>query len=322
MKRRQWLFSSLIVLIICVLSACRHNTGNKHLPPSTGTLKVILNGPFAIVLKSNDPSRIIVFTPRDPQDKHQFYFNDLQTDLDREKNYHFTLLPAGLQRYSRPPMLDPGLADFNAETDLWQREEYFVTIELPAPDVITFAPPAQPVIFTNGNHGSMPLNHILEYRQANIAKITLTSLELPDARPISASELEKQFAQLCGSPQVQGVHGDSCSEMRKLLSQASGATSTLFFGVGFPLKAESAMNAVKDDSHAISFFNEVLLKRSFPHLLNKELASLPPSQDAASVSGRLVPVTLSNQPEHGRFLPVFQSAVIDCKAGGIVVRTK
>jgi hypothetical protein len=322
MKQLRWPIRTLVLLVICALSACRHSSGNRPLPPPSGTLKIILNGPFAIVLKRTDPSRIVVFTPRDPLDKHRFYLNDLQTDLDGEKNYHFKLLPAGLEISRRRPTIDPGLADFNAETDLWQREEYFVTIELPVPDAITFAPPAQPVIFTNTRHGSMPLNHILEYRQADLAEITLTSPEVPDTKPVSAWELEKQFAHLCGRPQLQGVHRESCSEMRRLLSQASGATSTLFFGVGFPLRAESGMNAGEDESHAISFFNEVLLTRSFPHLLSKKLASLVSGQGAASASGRLIPATLSYPPQRGRFLPVFQSAVIDCKVGGIIVRTQ
>jgi hypothetical protein len=164
----------------------------------------------------------------------------------------------------------------------------------------------------------MSTNYILEYRVKDPDKIKLVSPELPDARPLSSAELQKQFADLCGSPVGRRVH-DSCIEMRNLLSKYSRpGTSLFFFGVGLSVMEESKLSRFDEDYHAVTFFNDVLLK-SFPHLTDKRLAPMAKSgrEGEGSARGMLMPAVLQVQSTRLRLLPV--SAVIDCKVGGIIV---
>ena len=241
MKKVHSLFAMLILLGISTLSACRHHPEGHHpATPQTAGLKILINGPVAIVLKKSDPSKIIVFTPRD--DMHEIYINDVATSQDRTKNYHFKLLPDGLKTASVAPRIDQYLADFTAETDVWKSEDYFVTIELPAPDTITFAPPLKWVNFENGGGGYMSTNYILEYRVTDPGKIRVVSPELSTTRPIFSAELQKQYADFCSSPAGSGFH-DSCIEMRNLLANNAGAnTRVFFFGIGVPVPKHSAMS--------------------------------------------------------------------------------
>jgi hypothetical protein len=312
----------LIVLAISMLSACRHHhEGRFPVTPHPPTLKIIFNGPFAIMLKKNDPSRIIAFTPRDPKNVHEFYINDLEQSQDKKKNYFIKVTSDGLKPASTSPAIDPYLADFTAKTDLWSREEYFVTIELPVPDTITFAPPMKQVTFEDGTTGYMSTNYVLEYRVAGPSRIRAVSPGLKDLRPLSPSTLLKQFEALCGGEWHDRFH-DSCIEMRNLLAQCSGAnTSVLFFGVGIPVTQHIKMSKDEAEDHAVTFFNDVLL-RSFPHLAGKRLRSTttPAPGRGDSPHAMLVPAVFRGPSTGFRLLPVSgYSAVIDCKAGGIIV---
>src|SRR6476659_9951565 len=98
MKAVRFPLCVLIVLAISMLSACRHHhEGRPPATPQTLTSIVFLNGPFAIVLRKNDPSRIIAFTPRDPHNAHEFYINDLEQNQDNKKNYVINVMSDGLK---------------------------------------------------------------------------------------------------------------------------------------------------------------------------------------------------------------------------------
>ncbi|MGZ4853715.1 MAG: hypothetical protein ACXVKH_00730 [Candidatus Angelobacter sp.] len=322
MKEVRFPLTVLVLLVIGTLSACRHH--HEEHPPSTpqnATLKIILNGPVAIVVKKNDPSRIIAFTPRDPQNIHEFYFNDLEHSQDKQKNYHINLMSDGLKAASTSPSIDPYLVDFTTETDLWKREEYFVTIDLPVPNKITFAPPLHPVHFENGTAGYMATNFVLEYKVAEHGKVHAVSRELGAMHPLASSALQEQYAKLCGGAGVGKRFHDSCIEIRNLLAQCAGPqTSVFFFGVGMRLVEQSQMSAAEEDDHAVHFFNEVLL-RSFPHLTSKRLApaGTPGREGTGGPRGMLMQASLKLPVSRMRALPV--SAVIDCKAGGLIVTT-
>jgi hypothetical protein len=318
MNQRHLLSATLVLSVLCGLSACRHEAGeHRPHPPEPATLKVILNGPFAIVLDKNKPSRITAFTPRDPQGMHRVYVNDLEKDRDREKDYHFKLLSDGLNTTGRRPYIDQYFRDFNVETDEWKRENYAVTIDLPVPDVISFTLPAPTLFFENGKKAFMPLNHILEYRVDDAEKIRLFSAELKDLHPLSCAELLEQFEHVCAK-QLLSDYQKSCREMKGLLSSCTHSnTKTFFFGVGLP--AESLMTN-EEKAHAVHFFNDVLL-RSFPHLRNLRLAPLdnPGQTGNGSPGGMLIPAVVKYPMPNLRLLPV--SAVIDCKVGGFIVTT-
>ena len=320
MKKVYTLLAVPVLLGISMLSACRHRDDRHDPDTPPATIKVLINGPFAIVRPKTDPSKIIVFTPRDPHGIHVFYVNDLANSHDGGKNYHFTLLPDGVKAASSLTV-DPYLADFTAEIAEWKDDEYFVRIELPVPEKITFAPPLNPVTFENGSRGYMATNFVLEYRMTEPEKVNVKSPDLGGVHPLKISELQEQYAKLCGMADVGKRFHDSCIEIRNMLEQCAGPKSkVLFFGVGLPLEKQSKLNYYEESEHAVYFFNEVLLK-SFPNLTHKRLAPLENRGQPATGGprGMLMQASLKLPVPHMRPLPV--SAVIDCKAGGIIVKT-
>ena len=320
MKAVRFPLCVLIVLAISMLSACRHHhEGRPPATPQTLTSIVFLNGPFAIVLRKDDPSRIIAFTPRDPHNAHEFYINDLEQNQDNKKNYVINVMSDGLKPASTSPAIDPYLSDFTVKTDQWSREEYFVQIDLPAPDRITFAPPTQQVYFEDGTTGYMSTNFVLEYRVAEPGRIRAVS-GLKELRPLASSTLLKQFEGLCNGGWRDQFH-DSCIEMRNLLAKYSGAnTSMFFFGVGIPVTRHIKMEKADREDHAITFFNDVLLK-SFPNLGRKRIRFKPTPGPGRGDSPSMLKQVVFRGPSAGfPLLPVSgYSAVIDCKAGGIIV---
>jgi hypothetical protein len=307
-----------VVLGISMISACRHREAPRTVPPTAATLDVIFNGPFVIVLQNSEPSKVIVFTPRDKEGFHGFYVNDLEQSQDKQKNYHFKLSPDGLKA-AASPSIDTGLADFNFQTDSWKREkDYFVTIELPVPDKITFAPPQHQVTFENGATGFMSTNFIFQYLITEPGKIQAVSDELGSKRPLASAALQDKYLALCGViGQSQKFH-NSCIEMRNLLAQSAGAPISVFlFGVGRLPTDQNKLSEDVEGLHAVQFFNEALL-RSFPGLSGKRLA-LPASADNGGSKGMLVQASFKLPVSGMRALPV--SAVIDCKAGGFIVTT-
>jgi len=321
MKKIHFLLAVPVLLGISMLNACRHHDeGHRYAPPLAGTLKVVINGPVAIVLQKSNPSRIVVFTPRDPQGKHALYVNDLEHGQDKQKNYHFKLLPDGLKA-AATPSIDPYLADFTAQTDLWKQEEYFVTVELPIPTKITFAPPLHSINFENGTAGYMATNFVLEYQVTEPGRVKMDSRELSSVHPLATSELQEQYVKLCGGAAAGTRFHDSCIEIRNLLAQCAGSQNSVFFlGVGMPLADQAKMNRDEEDYHAVHFFNDVLL-RSFPHLTSKRLApaGTPGREGTGGPRGMLMQASLKLPVSRIRALPV--SAVIDCKAGGLIVTT-
>jgi hypothetical protein len=329
----------LILLFVAFLSACHHHLEGHHpVPPPLTTLKIVINGPTAILWQKSAPSSIIVFSPRDPQDIHRLYVNNLEDGKGQRQNYEFKLQPDyefELQPDGLKPAtvlsIDPYLADFNLQTDKWVPEKYFVTIKLPVPDRITFAPPLNPIIFADGKSGYMATNFILEYRVTDRDKIHLDSPQLGKLRPLSSSELQEQYAKLCDKPDEGKRFHDSCIEVRNLLEQCAGnQTSVFFFGVGIPVARHKEMTDDKVNYHAVYFFNEVLLS-SFPNLKDKRLATVmpPPKKPTGGTmlprtptgdtNGYLVPISLKLPVPRQPMLNM--SAVIDCKAGGVIVRT-
>jgi hypothetical protein len=320
MKKIRSPLSALILLGLSLLSACHHRPEGPHpVPPSLSTFKIWFNGPFAIVVLK---SRIIVFSPRDPDGLHGFYVNSLDDNQDSTKNYHFKLEQEGFKTVSATE-IDHELADFTARTDLWKREEYFFIGEFPKPYKITFAPPQHQITFANGSTGYMATNFVLEYEVTDREKIKAISPELGVLKPLTGAELRAQYARLCSKAGVKELHHDSCIGVRNLLEQCVGEqTSVLFFGVGTQLATAppGSMEDFKASDHAVRFFNNVLLP-SFPDLRYLRLA--PPREPDKLVpsvgNGLLSSVSFSVPVSRIRALPV--SAVIDCKAGGLIAIT-
>lgn len=317
MRKNNFLLTLSILLsiaIVIIVVICWHH----HARRLTTTLKVVLNGPYALVRTKANPNVITVVSPHDPEGIHRFYSNSLEEG--NSQDVHITLSSDGL-RPASSPQVNPGLADFMAETDLWVREKYFVTIELPVPEKVTFAAPLHQVKFENGTIGYMATNLVLEYRVTDSEKIHMTSPELNSVSPISSSALEAQYEKRCSGADIRrnSHYYASCIEMRNLLEQCAEVhTDVFFFGVGIPLETQMGLSEEIQSEHAVNFFNNVLL-RSFPHLTSKRLAPKGAFEPAESSGPAAMLRKISFNP--GEPQPHLRrvSAVIDCKAGNIQV---
>lgn len=304
---------------------------NEQAERKTSTLKIVLNGPFGIVFEKSKPGQVTAFVPFDPQRLHQFYFNEMASakdaGKDSKRSYKFRLDPRGIRKNtSRMPYVDRCFNDFNRTTDVWKRMPYFLTIELPVPDVITFAGAAEAVTFVqNHRHGVMPLNHIFEYKIYDADDIRMTDQSGAAVKPIPSARLREEYKGHCGTSKTP-AHNESCNEMMGYLSGEEDANGiAYFFGVGLS-PAEGDTSKPPYQNHALEFFNKVLLA-SFPGLQKSlELASIDGSvarPDLGSPRSNPQSATLApavwREDMSPRLLQV--SAVIDCKVGGLLVDT-
>jgi len=148
------------------------------------TFKVSLNGPFVIELHKHpsNPHQIrtlSAFVPADPMlmgKRHQFFLDgELKGEDDGKQHFEFELVSTkkndadfyGVDPCMRPRFIDPAFDEFRLHTPC-DHKSFFVKLELPCPDRITFSRGPAPVIFEVDEHlGYMPLNHVLEYEVAH-----------------------------------------------------------------------------------------------------------------------------------------------------------
>jgi hypothetical protein len=320
MNRRDVLKSLVAVPTLGALSHAL--TQKKPESPShgrapVGVLRVILNGPFALVIQKNTPDRLTLFVPPDPDRLHAFYFNNMKKPFDDgqdpKRQYHFTLGTGGLDVYEKKrAYIDQCFKDFTFHTDLWQRESYFVTVDVPVPDVVGFIPPPQPVTFKNGKKALMPLNHLLEYRMTDPDDIRITAPRMKDASPRPLRELEEEYSEHCKADRTSH---EACTELRHEFSGWSEPkVSTYYFSIGIPPgKDDAALQR-----HALTFFNDVLL-RSFPHLADKQLAYIGNSGTIGKPGQSASLQSAVWYPDAG--LPLLRpvTSVMECKIGGFNV---
>lgn len=216
MDRRALLQGLLALPVVSALDRTRYAHAQTQTPSSAVTLRIVLDGAFAIVLQADSRWRIRVLTPIDTAGMHEFrvFGRDLaHTCKDGEitsmpQRYNFTLLPEGLKPSSTRPTIDNCLDDFNVTTDLWCQSHYFVTIDLPAPRNITFMPPMSRVIFKNRddhskyatNEGCMPSNHVLEYDVTDATKLSMAWQQTKkdvEFHPITNEELWERYRKGC-----------------------------------------------------------------------------------------------------------------------------
>jgi hypothetical protein len=285
-------------------------------PP--GILRIFINGPFALVIEKKQPDKITFFTPFDPEKLHQFYFNGLQGQAkihddgkDAKRSYHFQLPVRGLDVYPKKrAYIDQCFRDISFTTDLWKKEEYFVTLELPVPDSIGFIPPAKPIIFKLGKkQGSMPMNNVLEYRMTDPDDVKIITKQGSFA-PRPASKLNQEYLDYCKNykskenyKEYDQGHREACAKLEeefKTWDEPEVRAFSFGVGVGEDVSPEQA------NRHALKFYNDVLLS-SFPHVREQQEleqiggvsypgtptrgAMLMPAVWDPSVSPRLVPVT-------------------------------
>lgn len=319
MNRRNWLKSAVAVPVAAALSSCKHEP-----EPSKGsqaTLKVILNGPFGVVLKSTANYRITAYVPTDPAAEHELRFQGPTQVAGKEaKNgkspyYEFRLPEQGLEIGQGSPRIDQGFHDFNFPHigDFQLPKDPFVAIDLPRPDYITFTPPAQPFFF--GSKVTLqPLDHILEYRMSEPDRVRIKQGD-KEVQPPHCSELLKEYEAFASQMGSQYSNGED-SQLRnieEMLRNCTPSDRCVLFGVGFDAE-HSGANLV---DHGINFFNNVLLPTLAPNVKKKlQKASCTPVSGNGDYRAEIVPAVFRYPMSQPRLLEV--TSVLECKIGGVM----
>ena len=329
MRRREVLQGLFCLSATGILFACREPEKSDHDESSRAsnnpaTLKVIIQGPFAVVLKSKDNrySSVSAFIPPDPA--HEFRFQTpMSTSVQKGTKYEFNLEVEGLEVSNRRPYIDHGLDDMTFELGAYREADYFVSVNLPVPDLITYIPPSEPVVFQGGRIALAPLNHVLEYRIRNVSKVSLRSQQFKEAiRPLGFSQMFKDYQQHGEREhdyKDKPGHGPQFPRTRNELARSGEPeVYTYFFGVGPTPGYFTDMAAVQ---HGLEFFNKKLVPL-FPNSRDlKPLAEIRNYGDPCTPTGKtypssLKPAVLSGDTPKPRLLLV--TSAEDCRAPGIL----
>jgi hypothetical protein len=280
MNRRRLLQAMLSVPVAGALGGCRHEHTDPHrFPPSRGgTLQVILQGPFAVVIDTKNQYRITAFVPYSDNNDHEFHYaapidrdNDKifhEQDKEKRNQYQFTLEEHNLETNDRMPYIDAGFADFTLQVSGWKPspDDYFVALDLPAPDLITYrtSDPLQLGQMVGDKLVALRTSHVLQYRIRDfndLKKVTMRSPQLGERHPLSCADastwIQKQGTV---STQEQGSVGETARKrmerMRAEFRCSNNPVSALFFGVGLPDSEHDTQPLV---DHALTFYNKNLL---------------------------------------------------------------
>lgn len=285
MTNRRDLLKFTLTLPLARALAKQQRMQAKSCPPvNFALLKILLAGPFAIILNKvpqSDPpiiSTVTAFTPMDPN--HVFLFNGTAPPpLPPGKptpNYQFKLPQDGLFPNTFPS-IDHGCDDFNSESTFSDSPNHFVSIDLPCPEQITFTGRSADVKFADGHVGHMPLNHVLYYRvmQPNTSGITM---------------LNNEFSDPC-------------------LAQSA---DTFSFEVGLPIPI---LPGVDPKVHARDFFNGKLLP-DFPDIKDSEKLG---TIQVLSTSMRKITARPTSGSQLGQVSAT--ATAVECTGGGIIITT-
>jgi hypothetical protein len=317
LMNRRGLLKGILALPVASALGCQaeKNSGDaqKVSGPGQGTLRVVLNGAFAVVIQKNTRNRLRVFSPKDLSNVHEFYFNNPRESRPKNQPYNFELLTDGLEITARPPEVDGGLSAFNVATDLWCQDEYFITIDLPAPQRISFMPPLTNAVLATGAQIHIPSNLVLEYKITDLGRVRMVSQDMKDVAPIYFSDLVRNYSGLCSEKGSEKFNSE-CRAMEKRYQSIPGSAPGYFFGVGL------ASNH-PDAAHVLQFFNTRILA-SFPHLAKRlELRSVTSGSvnqnRALSVSPGLESAVWRPEVQSPRLLQV--ASIFDCTIAGPIV---
>jgi hypothetical protein len=338
MKRRHLLQAMLTVPVVSALGGCRHEHRDhpRPLPARGGTLRVMLQGPFALVLDTTNKNKITAYVPFTDDQTHEFRFLDPSKRIDGERDpgkrnqYKFTLPENNLEISSRPPIIDSGFQDVTLNVKGWTAEptKYFVSVELPTPDYITYVPPAIPVVMQDTEERRLamtPTNHVLEYRIREFEdweKIVLQSHQLKDRKPLPCQDLQPGFQEHWKQMEKNGEHDQQRLHMERALTRYAETPCVMFFlGVGVsPNTAEASRR-----EHALSFFNNKLLG-GFPNapehdgMILEEVYAKPCTSGTGTVNhgAMLTPAVYRYPAPRLRPVPAsafYFTAADDCRAG-------
>jgi len=284
MNRRRLLKQLLALPVATAVGGC----GFFHPKQSPiKSLKILLQGPFAVLIQQNQKYRIKAYVPHDDKYIHEFRYRDpSRNPLGEDKgqnSYEFSLGNDGLEISEESPYIDHGFDDFNPTISrYYPPEKAFVSLDLPAPDLISYIPPAEPVRFNDGTYGKLPLNHVLEYRVKDVSKVKMEyrvkdgskvkmhSRDLPGfSGPTTCDDLYKNYKAYWKTEKEGLDEGRHLDDMLARCSQSKVAT--YFFGVGLPYTS--------DPEHALTFFNTKLL----PILYGQDVIKNPPPNSLVEI---------------------------------------
>ncbi len=269
MNRREILKSILTLSALSAMGGCRHDFRKdpRRSIPSGPKLAVILQGPFAVVMRKNGERGVFAFVPKTDSDDFQHEFRFLKpmpnAPMTGCGSYHFSLSHHGLETLDREPDISRGFDNVRVTIDEWtpRRDEYFVDLELPSPERISYVPPLYPALFGSENDpgrlGSVPLNHILEYTVRSADDIYLRQDSSDNCKrekysPVPVKDLlqnyEDYHKKMPESP-------DASFSQRPFIAQLLSQYSFVYFlGVGVPPPP-----GPYSMQHGIRFFNKKLL---------------------------------------------------------------
>lgn len=295
------------------------------------TLSVFLHGPFAVIINSQRKSRLTAYVPFSPKgtdksEAHEFVFQKMEKAVAYDYNHQSFQFSAAddFPGSANEPYIDHGFDDFTVHAPAWKRdpENYFVMLDLPLPDLITYVPPAEGVQFVNGTTGLMPIQHILEYRVRDWKSIRLRSNQkLPEneLRPIPCAELLKEFRSMSQEDNKAAVapRQTQRNEVENYLSRCARLNAgAFFFGVGLHRTGTPQAFDRIAKPHALHFFNDVLLPTlgNTPDVTNKKLA------DIGDYGPMCIPPRGGTQPTTYQANPRLRtvSSSYDCRLGGII----
>lgn len=312
MNRRKVLQGLATIPFMAAFAGCHRNSdrddtvkpdpgksGDSYGASKIRTLQVILQGPFAVVVQKDRNYRIQAYVPYDDGGKHEFRFPGPLAVQNKHKFYQFRLEEDSLELSGRPPYIDRGFDGFNVQLPEWHSpSDSFVSLDLPAPDVIGYMPPALPVLFEpsaafpQGQFTTLPLNHILEYRVKEGCKVHLRSRQLGDCIPLTCDDLYQQQTQLRKKLQIPETHDSQRpSTAPELIRCSQSDVCTFFLGVGLAPRMHEDIVRV-DRDHALEFFNKKLLPSLYgPNIpAGKKIDRLNVTQCSPSIETAISPV--------------------------------
>jgi len=341
MNRRHLLKAMLSVPVAGALGGCRHEHSDHHrFPPSGGggTLQVILQGPFAVVINDKDYT-IKAFVPythsKNPQLEHEFRYavpfdrenKNIFRENGKRNKYHFALKDDYLEPNNRMPHIDAGFADFRLSVNGWKadKDDYFVMLDLPAPELITYrsSDPLQ-LGFLKGDKAkklvALRTSHVLQYRVRDfndLKKVTVHPPDLEEKHPISCADLRSGAKQPSTASEPAGH--DRMERMATEFDQCSNnPIGALFFGVGLQ---DSAHDTQPVFDHAVEFYNNRLLAAFLSPAEKEQRLLLDANVQACGSGAGGNPMFVSAVQRYSmpqpRLVPV--TSLTDCRASGITV---
>lgn len=267
MNRREILKSIFTLSALSAMGGCRHDFHKgTYKPPSGPKLAVILQGPFAVIMRKNGERGVFAFVPKtDPDDlQHELRFLSPQSNalMTTCGSYQFTLLRHGLETVDREPDISRGFDNVRVTVDEWtpKPDEYLVNLELPLPERITYVPPLYPALFGGKNDpgrlGSAPVNYILEYTVRSADDVHLRQdpsgkCERQEHRPVPVKDLLQNYEKY----HQETPDPDASFSQRRYIAELLTRYSFVYFlGVGVPPPPGPFSM-----QHGIRFFNTKLL---------------------------------------------------------------